>query len=645
MRRHGFGHGFLLGCTGLAVLLAIPSMTSAQDKQGEGKKVPERKDLDKKYLWAVETIYPDVAAWEVDFKKLGPMIDDAAKLKGTLGSGPDALLKALKMSDELGQLFEKVMVYASLVGDQDTREGGPQGMQDRLRTLGVKAGEALAWFDPEMAAIDPAKLQEWMKGSKELAVYQHYFDNVQRRKKYILSEREEQLLALAGQVGATPQNAYELLTNADIKMPSIKDKDGKDFEVTDAAFYILMGSPDRRVRKDGYESIVGTYKQFRNTAAALLNGEVQTHIYNVKARKYDSCLQASLYPGNIPASVYNNLVQTVDKNLSLLHRYTTLRKNILKLNDGVHDYDLYVSLTDKAELKYDYQQAVEEMLQALAPLGTEYIGQVKKGVDSRWIDVFPTKGKKSGAYSSGTFLTQPYILLNFFERYEDLSTLCHEMGHSMHSYLSRHTQPYVYADYDIFCAEVASVTNEILLQQHVLKEVKDPQAKLYLLSQFLEGFRGTVFRQTLFSEFEQAIHEMAEKGEPLTADSLGKVYGGIMKKYYGPDYHHDELTDNYWIRIPHFYRNFYVYKYATSYCAAANIAGRIQKSTDGAVDKYLTFLKSGSSKYPIELLQGAGVDMSSPAPIDDAMKLFAGWLDEAEKLAAELKMTTAAATK
>jgi oligoendopeptidase F len=283
-------------------------------------------------------------------------------------------------------------------------------------------------------------------------------------------------------------------------------------------------------------------------------------------------------------------------------------------------------------MKYTYEQAVETMLKALAPLGEPYCAAVKKGVESRWIDVFPTKGKQSGAYSSGTYLTQPYILMNFYGNYEDVSTLCHEMGHSMHSYLSRSAQPYVYADYDIFCAEVASTTNEILLENYILQQIKDPQIKLYLLGELLEGFRGTVFRQTMFSEFEGTIHAMAEKGIPLTPDAMGAAYGEIMKKYYGPDYTHDELVDNYWIRIPHFYRNFYVYKYATSYCAASNIVARILGGDKSAVEAYLTFLKGGSSKYPLELLRGAGVDMTSPKPIEDAMKMFEKWLGETEQL-------------
>ena len=619
--------GLWVGLTLLTLTLISPNMSNA-----EQKKVPERAEIDQKYLWATETIYPDTAAWEADLKKIDAELDALGALKGTLANGPDAMVKVFRLRDETAALLEKAYVYASLLADQDTRVGEYQGMEDRMRNFGVKYGQVTSWMEPEITALDWSVLQGWMAQNKDLALYRHYCEDLFRQKKYILSPREEELIALSGQVSAVPYNAYNLLSNADMKFPSIKDGDGKTAEVSDSAFYIFMRSPDRRVRKDAYEAIVGTYKGFRNTMAALLNGVVQRHIFNVRARGYDSCLQAALDGGNIPVEVYDNLVRTVNNNLHLLHRYQTIRRKTLGLDDGVHAYDLFAPLADEAKLEYTYEQAVAEMSDALQPLGRKYVDVLAEGVASRWIDVFPTKGKRSGAYSSGTFLTQPYILLNFHGGYEDVSTLAHEMGHSMHSYFSRSTQPYVYSNYDIFCAEVASVTNEMLLQQKVLENVTDPQIKLSLLGEFLETFRGTIFRQTMFSEFEQKIHEMAEQGQPLTADTLSAAYGKIMKKYYGPDYTHDELVDSYWIRIPHFYYNFYVYKYSTSYCAASNIARRIQAGEPGAVDGYLAFLKSGSSLYPIDTLKLAGVDMTSPQPIEDAMKYFEQLLDQTEEL-------------
>jgi oligoendopeptidase F len=610
-----------------AVVLAPAAMVCAQEK-----KVPERREIEHKYLWATDAIYPTDEAWEAEFKSIQADLPKLVAFQGKLGESPDKLLAFFKLRDEVSPRFEKNFVYASLRSAEDTRVNKYQGLEDRLRGLAVDFGQALAWVDPELTAIPWEKLDKWLAANKELGIYRHALENLFRQKKHILPADQERLVALAGQVFATPANAYNLLANADLKFPTIKDADGKPVELTDSAFYIFMDSPDRRVRKDAYEGITGTYKSVRNTAAALLNGEVQEHIFTVRARGYESCLAASLDSSNIPVAVYENLVKTINANLPLLHRYATLRKKVLKCADGVHDYDLYARLTAEAKMEYTYEQAVDTMLKALTPLGKEYIATVHKGVDSRWIDVYPTKGKQSGAFSSGTYLTQPYILMNFYGGYEDLSTLCHEMGHSMHSYLSRSTQPYVYADYDIFCAEVASTTNEILLENYVLQQIKDPQVKLYLLGELLEGFRGTVWRQTMFSEFEGKVHEMAEKGMPLTPDAIGAAYGEIMKRYYGPDYTHDELVDNYWIRIPHFYRNFYVYKYATSYCAATNIVSRIMAGEPNAVEKYLTFLRSGSSKYPLELLKDAGVDMTSPKPIEDAMKLFEKWLGETEQL-------------
>ena len=604
---------------------------------GDEQKVLERNEVEKKYTWATENIYPDLDAWERDFTAVEKDLDQLAALQGTLEKGPSALLKALQLRDEIAPRLEKCWVYASLRADEDTRASQFQGLRDRMRGLGVKYGQATAWMEPEMTAIPLETIEKWMDANEDLALYRHFFDDLFRQRKHILSSREEELIALAGQVRAVPYTAYNLLTNADIQFPTIKDTAGDEVELSDSAFYIFMRSPDRRIRKEAYEGIVGTYKNYRSTAAALLNGVVQNHIFNVKARGYDSCLEAALDGGNIPVEVYNTLVETINANLPLLHRYQSIRKRALELHDGVHAYDLFAPLTEKQELTYTYEQAVNTIEQALAPLGGKYLTPMKKGFNSRWVDVYPTRGKRSGAYSSGTFLTQPYILLNFHGGYDDMSTLAHEMGHSMHSFFSRGTQPYVYADYDIFCAEVASTCNEILLQNYVLERTTDPAAKLYLLVEFLESVRGTVFRQTMFSEFEQRVHEMAEAGQPLTADSLASTYGEIMKGYYGPDYTHDELVDNYWIRIPHFYYNFYVYKYATSYCAASNIARRIMAGEPGAVDAYLSFLHSGSSKYPIELLQMARVDMTSPEPIQDCMKLFEGLLDQTEELLGQVE--------
>ncbi|MBU0637745.1 MAG: oligoendopeptidase F [Planctomycetes bacterium] len=602
----------------------------------EPQRVRERSEIDTKYLWATENIFPSDEAWEAEYKAVAELVEQVSSFKGTLGQSAEQLLKVLRFRDELEPRLERVYVYTSLLSDQDTRNGDRQAMKSRAIALYIKYGQLSAWAQPELTQIPFETIEEWMADNPDLALYRQALDDLFRQKKYILSEREEELMALTGEVRRVASNTYNLLTNADIKFPEIKDAQGQMVELDDQAFYLYMRSPDRRVRKDAYEAIVGTYADYRNTAAALLNGAVQSHILTVKARGYDSCLAAALHDTNIPTQVYENLIDTVNQNLPLLHRYQELRQRVLKLDDGVHAYDLFAPFLADQEFEYPYETAVETIIEALQPLGGEYLAAMKKGFGSRWVDVYPTKGKRSGAYSSGTYLTQPYILLNYHGGFDDVSTLAHEMGHSMHSHMSRGTQPYIYSDYSIFCAEVASTCNEIILQNYILERTEDPEKKLYLLVEFLEGFRGTVFRQAMFSEFEHKIHEMAEAGQPLTADSLGAAYREIMKRYYGPQYVHDELVDNYWIRIPHFYYNFYVYKYATSYCAASNIAKRIMAGEPGAVEAYMSFLKGGSHKYPIDMLKLARVDMMSPQPIQDAMKLFEGLLDQTEALLGEL---------
>lgn len=601
------------------------------------KRIPERGEIAEKYRWATETIFADNAAWEAEFSRAERQIADLAALKGSLGKGADQLLAALKLRDDTEARLDKVHVYASLLADQDTRVGDNQALLSRARSLTVRFGEASSWMQPELTALPSERLDAWMKERSELAVYRQYFDNLFRQKKHILSPREEELLAMAGELRAVPSNAYTLLKNADIQFPTIKDEQGHNVELNDAAYYTFMRSSNRDVRKEAYEGIVGTYRKYRNTSAALLHGAVQSHLLTVKARGYESCLAAALDAGNIPVSVYHTLIHTINENLPLLHRYQNIRKRALKLPDGVHAYDLFAPFVTGQTYEVSFEQAIGTIASSLKPFGPAYLEPMVKGFESRWVDVYPTKGKRSGAYSSGGFLTQPFILMNFQGKYDDMSTLAHEMGHSMHSYFSRNSQPFVYSEYEIFCAEVASTCNEILLQHHVLERTENPKMKLYLLVEFLETMRGTIFRQTMFSEFEERIHRMAEERQPLTADAMSAEYGRIVKNYYGPAYVHDELVDSEWIRIPHFYYNFYVYKYATSYCAASNIAHRIMQGEPGAVDAYMKFLKGGSSRYPIDLLKIARVDMTTPEPFRDAMQLFAGLLDETEKLLSEMQ--------
>ncbi len=600
------------------------------------KEMRTRSQIETKYTWATEDIFATQELWQQEHDALEAGIPELAKLKGTLSKGADQLLAALKLRDGTEARIDRVMVYASLRADEDTSIGETQEIDQIATALAVRYGEAVSWIEPELTAISLETIEKWMAGNEELAVYRQAFDDLFRQKKHILSAREEELIAMAGQVRRTPYNAYNLLTNADLKFPDIKDEDGHDVELNDAAYYLFMRSPDRRVRKDAYEGLVGGYHGVRNTGAALLNGIVQSHLFSVKVRGYESCLAAALDGGNIPVSVYNTLVETIDKHLPLLHRYLSIKKRALKLDGGVHDYDMFVSFVNDSDTKYTFEEGVALMRDALEPLGADYLSMMDKGINSRWVDVYPTRNKRSGAYSSGTYLTSPYILLNYQGNYDSVSTLAHEMGHSMHSYYSRGLQPYVYSNYDIFCAEVASTLNEILLQHYVLDRTEDPKVRLSLLCEFLETMRGTVFRQTMFSTFEKQIHEMAESNEALTADAISEQYSTIMHRYYGKDYAHDDLVASYWLRIPHFYYNFYVYKYATSYCAASNIAKRIRANESGAVDEYLAFLKAGCSQYPVDLLKLARVDMTTAEPIEDAMQIFSSLLDQTEELLGEI---------
>lgn len=635
---------FYMAVATTLALLAGPGWIMAENTEPtEGKKLPERSEIDKKYLWATETIFPDKTAWEKEFTTLEAMIKEVSRFKGTLNMGADELYQALAFRDELEPRLERLGVYCSLLSDQDKTIGENQALDGRVRSLMVTYGSLAAWFEPELSAIPQATINDWMAGNKKLALYRQYFDNLFRLKKYILTPREEELMALSSEACGATGNAYDLLANADIKFPKIKDENNRDVELDDSAYYLYMRNNDRRVRKEVYEAIVGTYGKYRNTAGALLNGAAQSHIFNMRARGYESCLAAALSGSNIPVGVYQMLVKTVNDNLPLLHRYMAIRKRALGLQDGVHAYDLFAPLISGQKDKVSYEEAIRQMMKALQPLGDAYLQPLQKGLDSRWVEVFPTKGKRSGAYASGTYLTHPFVLLNFHGGFEDTSTLAHEMGHAMHGYFSRAAQPYVYSSCDIFCAEVASTCNEILLQNYILKRTTDPKVKLYLITEFLEQIRGTVFRQTKFSEFEGRFHDMAEKGQPLTGETLSQEYRKIMKKYYGPDYVHDDVVDNMWIRIPHFYYNFYVYKYATSYCAASNIAHRIMAGEPGAVEAYLRFLQSGRSKYPVDLLKDAGVDMTTSKPYEDGMRIFKELLDQAEQLVAQVGVEQPAA--
>jgi oligoendopeptidase F len=517
--------------------------------------------------------------------------------------------------------------------DQDTTNSFYQGLDDRMKNLYSQAGSQLAYIVPEILSIDEGKINEFLKEKSELQLYKHALEELNLQRPHVLSAEMEALLAEAGEVMNASSNTFGMLNNADLQFPTIKDENGNDVEVTHGRYSRFLESSDQRVRHDAFKAVYDTYGKFRNTFASTISGNVKKDNFNARIRKYSSARQAALASNNIPESVYDNLVKTVNEHLPLLHRYIKLRKKVLGLKE-LHMYDLYTPLVKDVKMEIKYDEAKEIVLKGLAPLGEEYLQVLKEGFENRWVDIHENKGKRSGAYSSGAYGTNPYILLNWQDNVNNLFTLAHEFGHSVHSYFTRKNQPYPYGDYSIFVAEVASTCNEALLNDYLLKTIDDEQKRIYLLNHYLEGFRGTVFRQTMFAEFEHLIHQKAQNNEALTADLLTQEYYALNKKYYGEeDIVIDEEIGLEWTRIPHFYYNYYVYQYATGFSAATALSKQILEEGEPAVNRYIKeFLSAGSSDYPIEVLKKAGVDMNSSEPISNACKVFEEKLNEMEQL-------------
>jgi len=591
----------------------------------------KREELDDKFKWDLEKIYTLETLWEDDFKRLGQLIEKIAALQGSLAESAEALLKVLQISDDMGRIAEKLYVYARMRRDENNANHVYQALFDRAERLSVEASSASAFIVPEILTIPEADLNKYMQQNKDLAVYRHALEEILRQKEHILSAPEERLLAMAADLSMASSNIFTMLNNADIKFPIIKDEEGNEVELTKGRYGSFMESSNRQVRQDAFAALYSSYRKLINTLGAGLGSSVKKDIFYARARKYPSALTASLDGDNIAVEVYNRLIEAVHNNLEPMYRYMKIRKEQLDV-DELHMYDIYTPLVKDYKVNIPYEQAQQTMLKALQPLGEEYLEIVRKGLQEGWIDVYENEGKTSGAYSWGTYDTQPYILMNYDNKLDDLFTLAHEMGHSLHSYYSNRNQPYVYAQYSIFVAEVASTVNESLLIDYLLEHSKDKQEKIYLLNHYLEQFRGTVYRQTMFAEFEKIIHERAEQGEALTPELMSSIYRDLNKLYYGPDVVLDEEIDIEWARIPHFYSAFYVYKYATGFSAATAIKEAIRQEGQPAVQRYLEFLKSGGSDYPIQLLQKAGVDLTTPEPVDDALKYFARLLEELKTL-------------
>jgi oligoendopeptidase F len=596
-----------------------------------GKETKTRDQIDPKYKWNIEEMYPDEEQWKADYKAVEDKAKDFAAYSGRLSESPQVLLEALQKKDNIWLILEKVYTYAKMKKDEDNRVNKYQAMNDKANSLIAKASSYLSFFTPELLEIPEEKLLGFMKAEEGLSLYEHVMNDILREKAHVLSGAEENLLAQISEIAGATGDIFSMINDADIKFGTITDEDGDLVEVTHGRYIGFMESHDRRVRKEAYEHMYKAFEDLKNTLATTYNYNTKTDVITARIRKYGSAREAALSGDNIPAEVYDNLIDTVNGRLSALHRYVEVRRKLLAV-DEVHMYDMYVPLVEMPKGEILYGKALDMMREGLASLGGDYLARMNEGLGSRWIDVYENVGKTSGAYSFGSYDSMPYILLNYNGKLKDVFTIAHEMGHSMHSYYTRKAQPFVYGGHSIFTAEVASTVNEALLMNHLLANSKDPQEKKYLLNLYLEEFRTTLFRQTMFAEFEKLTHEAVENGEVLTADWLCEEYGKLNRRYYGDHVAYDSQIALEWARIPHFYRAFYVYKYATGFSAAAAISSKILKEGPAARDAYIEFLKTGESDYPIELLKIAGVDMSRPDPIIQAMDAFEKLVVEMEKL-------------
>ena len=618
------------------VLFALAAVVS-QAQEHDRSKVPDE------YKWNLTDIYPSDQAWRAAKDKLASELPSLRKFQGTLASSASQLADALETQSSYDKELSRLFVYASLNSDQDTRVSSYQAMQQEMIQLGSVLGTESAFIEPEILKMDSATLERFLTQEPRLHVFRHYLDDISRRRAHTLSNAEEKLLAASSVMASGPSSVYGIFADADFPYPSVTLSDGKTVKLDKAAFSLYRASRSREDRQKVMEAFFTALGKYRGTFGSMMNSNVETSVFYARARNYDTDLNAALDQPNIPVSVYSRLVEGVYRNLPTFQRYLKLRKRMLGLPD-LHYYDLYAPLVSSVDTRYTVDVAEKNILAALAPLGSEYAAGAKRAFTERWIDMYPTEGKTSGAYSNGAaYDVHPYMLLNYNGKYDDMSTIAHELGHTMHSYFSNKTQPYALSSYPIFVAEVASTFNEALLIDYTLKQTKDDATRLALLGNYLEGIKGTVFRQTQFAEFELRMHEMVEKGEPLTGDSLSKLYAEIVKKYYGHDQGVcivDDYVANEWAFIPHFYNSFYVFQYATSFTASSALSEKVLAGEPGATERYLKFISSGKSKYPIDLLKDAGVDMTTDEPLELTVKKMNRVMDEMEKLL-DKKGTTA----
>ncbi|WP_375151990.1 oligoendopeptidase F [Enterococcus mundtii] len=601
----------------------------------ETTKLPNREDLPEKLTWDLTPIFSSNQEFDKKYEELTEELKNSEHYKGTLGNGATAFLEALEFVLTMYRKVELIYVYSHLKNDQDTTNTTYQALYARAGSLLSKVSEAIAWYEPEVLQLSDEQIWQYFEEEPKLEVYRHYVKQMVDNRSHILSADQEALLAGAGEIFGASSGTFAVLNNADLEFPTITGENGEKIQLSHGVYGQLLESTNREVREAAFKGLYSVYAQFRNTFASTLGTHIKGHNFKAKARQYASAREAALSNNHIPESVYDTLVTVVNKHLPLLHRYMELRKRLLNV-DTLHMYDLYTPVLGEAPIKFTYEEAVEKAIESLAPMGEEYLAVVKEAFSNRWIDVVENKGKRSGAYSSGSYDTNPYILMNWHDTLDQLFTLVHEMGHSVHSYFTRSNQPFVYGDYSIFLAEIASTTNENILTEHLLATEEDPRVRAYVLNHYLDGFKGTIFRQTQFAEFEHFMHQEDAKGTPLTSEYLSESYGELNAKYYGPAVEKDPEIKDEWARIPHFYYNYYVYQYSTGFSAASALAKKIWEKEPGALDAYLTYLKAGNSDYPVEVMKKAGVDMTQAAYIEDAMAVFEQRLNELEALVEEL---------
>lgn len=594
------------------------------------ERIPQRADVSAENKWSIEDIYATDEAWEQDFNKAAGFAERIGSYKGELSTSADKLLEYFRLDDELTIVFDSLINYAQRRSDEDTRVAKYQDMTNRLEMLYVQIAGAAAFVTPEILSIPDDKMESFFGSCPGLELYRRSLERIRRQREHILSEAEEKIMALTGEMMGTPDTIFSMFNDADLKFPDATDSDGNAHQITHESYVPLMQSPDRTLRKSAFESMYHTYGSFKNTSAAMLSAQVKTLVFRARARKYGSTLEAALDGTEVDTAVYRRLIEAVHENMGLMHRYVKLRKKALNV-DELHAYDLYTPIVGGVEDNVPFEQAKKEVYESLAPMGEDYRAIFREGIEKHWIDVCENEGKRSGAYSAGAKV-HPFVLLNYKNTLNWEFTLAHEMGHAIHSYLSNKHQPTAYADYVIFVAEVASTCNESLLMQYLLKKTTDKKRRAFLVNYFLEQFRTTLYRQTMFAEFELMINEKVENGESLTAESLCGMYHKLNVDYYGEDLIVDSELDMEWARIPHFYYNYYVYQYATGFSAAIALSQRILNEGESAVKDYIGFLSGGCSTDPISLLKGAGVDMTSKKAVEDALKLFESLLDDMEEL-------------